>query len=649
MCFLRVGEMKVSISSLFDHAYSRLRRTIWTLTVVSSLGSVAVGLPPGFVEENVLTGLSQPVGVTFSTDGRLFFWEKAGRVFIVENGVKRLLLDISAEVLNWWDHGLLGFALDPDFNSNGNVYLLYAVDYEYLVANGDPQGANPLGGPSDQMRDTIGRLTRYTCTNPATSPIVNLGSWTILIGHWQTNPNPPHVTDGIPMTSSSHGPDTLAFASDGTLLVSIGDGGQWQSPDSGGPRVTPFSTNTAESDGILTPAEQVGSFRAQLVNSYNGKILRLDADTIDPLLGCAGVPSNPYFEAAAPYSPKSKTWAMGFRNPFRFALRPGTGQADPLAGEPGTIYVGDVGVGGWEEIDVVSAARARLGNANFGWPRFEGHGAASGFPSVQKNNLDAPNPLFDNLTCTQQFFYFNDLIVEAVDTNVLTPSWPNPCDGDESIPSELTFMHQRPLFDWRHGTPQTRIPVFNPDGTAATVNIDDPSSPVVGASFAGPCALGGVFYTGDKFPPEYQGTYFFGDCWVGWIRNLVIDGADIATEIRDYQPLTDGRPVCFAVDPAGYGLYYVSFTNHRIKRIVVDCNGNGGGDDRDIALGTSRDCNANGLPDECDPESRDIDLFVGQLLAATQDPVPICMWDANADSRLDGKDIAAFVEAWLSP
>jgi hypothetical protein len=44
---------------------------------------------------------------------------------------------------------------------------------------------------------------------------------------------------------------------------------------------------------------------------------------------------------------------MGFRNPFRFSLRPGTGNPNPAAADPGTLYIGDVGWANWEELSVV--------------------------------------------------------------------------------------------------------------------------------------------------------------------------------------------------------------------------------------------------------------------------------------------------------
>src|SRR5262249_32638791 len=56
-------------------------------------------------------------------------------------------------------------------------------------------------------------------------------------------------------------------------------------------------------------------------------------------------------------------WAMGLRNPFSFAVQPGTGR----------IYINDVGEATWEEIDEGKPA------ANFGWPASEGPSSQPGF------------------------------------------------------------------------------------------------------------------------------------------------------------------------------------------------------------------------------------------------------------------------------
>ena len=91
--------------------------------------------PTGFIDQEYVGGFEQAVGLTFDANGRMYVWEKQGKIWIVENGVKSStpLLDISEEVGNWRDFGMLGVALDPDFLSNGNIYLLYIVDRHHLM------------------------------------------------------------------------------------------------------------------------------------------------------------------------------------------------------------------------------------------------------------------------------------------------------------------------------------------------------------------------------------------------------------------------------------------------------------------------------------------------------------------------------------
>src|SRR5687768_3130602 len=81
-------------------------------------------LPPNFFMSNVSAGSSwsKPVGAAFSKDGlKLFVWEQNGRVYVCNrNGTNydkqgTPVIDLSAEVLNDRDFGLLGLALDPEF------------------------------------------------------------------------------------------------------------------------------------------------------------------------------------------------------------------------------------------------------------------------------------------------------------------------------------------------------------------------------------------------------------------------------------------------------------------------------------------------------------------------------------------------------
>ncbi|MFD3004090.1 PQQ-dependent sugar dehydrogenase, partial [Pontibacter toksunensis] len=157
------------------------------------------------------------------------------------------------------------------------------------------------------------------------------------------------------MLHESHGVGSLVFGTDGTLLVSAGDGASYVRDDVGSASETYYAQALA--DGIIPSQQNVGALRAQQLESYNGKILRIDPETGN------GMASNPFYESGNPASVRSKVWSLGFRNPFRMALKPGSGSTNPADGRPGVLYVGDVGYGLWEDLNVVTRA-----GMNFGWP-----------------------------------------------------------------------------------------------------------------------------------------------------------------------------------------------------------------------------------------------------------------------------------------
>ena len=115
-----------------------VRGAAWVLAA-AAWSAARADLPPGFDERVVVDGLNQAVGITFAPDGRGFLWEKAGVVRVLENGqvLPTPLIDISDEVGNWRDLGLVGLCLDPDFANNGHIYLWYVVDYYHLMHSGE--------------------------------------------------------------------------------------------------------------------------------------------------------------------------------------------------------------------------------------------------------------------------------------------------------------------------------------------------------------------------------------------------------------------------------------------------------------------------------------------------------------------------------
>lgn len=127
---------------------------------------------------------------------------------------------------------------------------------------------------------------------------------------------------------ANHNGGALAFDADGLLLIATGDGGGGGDPEGNG----------------------------QDPNALLGKILRIDIDGADGDRPYAIPPTNPF--ATGGGAPEA--WLLGMRNPWRLSVDRATGD----------VWIGDVGQGAWEEIDVQRADAAA--GANFGWNRMEG-------------------------------------------------------------------------------------------------------------------------------------------------------------------------------------------------------------------------------------------------------------------------------------
>ncbi len=334
-----------------------------TLTIVDN--------DPSFTRQTVVSGLNQPTVVDWTPDGNnMFIAQKDGVVRVFRNGTLQAtpFINISGQVNNVRDRGLLGMAIHPNFATNPYVYLLYTYD--------PPEAANNINpGTTLDDRDGAGnrpsQLLRVTATTDGTGNITAVpGSEVVLLGKnstWQytsrpdgnsTNDSsiPPsginngstivapqtllerdangnltnNIRDYLATDSESHTIGAVHFGSDGALYVSNGDG---------------TSYNFADRRTV----------RVQDLNNLSGKILR-----IDPITG-AGLSDNPFFNGAdGADNNRDKVFDYGLRNPFRFAF-------DPVTGLP---VIGDVGWNSWEEIN-----RGR--GVNFGWPYYEGGNGVS--------------------------------------------------------------------------------------------------------------------------------------------------------------------------------------------------------------------------------------------------------------------------------
>ncbi len=274
--------------------------------------------PACFQAQTVVSGLNLPTSFAFAPDGRIFIAEKNGDVRVFKNGalLPTPVIDISARVNNYWDRGLIGMALDPNFATNGYLYLMYP--YEATA--------------SDDAGGKTSRLSRFTVVGDTASPSTEK----ILLGTEAGSACSqfPVGSDCIPAEWYGHGVGDIHFGSDGSMFVTNGDASDW--------------------NVVNDPA-----LRAQDLNSLAGKIIR-----IDPATG-QGLPDNPYYNGD-PNAARSKVWAYGVRNAYRFSIRPNSGT-------PGTVYAGDVGWSDTEEVDAVPKG------ANLGWPCYEGNVIQAGY------------------------------------------------------------------------------------------------------------------------------------------------------------------------------------------------------------------------------------------------------------------------------
>lgn len=280
------------------------------LYVIGALVGVAgrpvlAGTPAsGFVESTVVDGLAAPTAIAFLPDGRLLVTQQGGELRLVENGVATTLatlptcfsaFDPSFET----ETGLLGIAVHPTFPADRSIFLFRTRTL----------GAEPCTEDSLLQADVRNEVVRVTLAAGDTVDLASLEP----------------VLTGIGAATGFHNGGGLRIGPDQKLYVSVGD------------------NEVLDPDG--PPGSSTNPY-AQELSALEGKILRLELD---------GAPAadNPF---VGQLGAREEIFARGFRNPFRFAF-------DPVTGD---LWAGDVGQDTIEEIDRVTAG------GNYGWPRCEG-------------------------------------------------------------------------------------------------------------------------------------------------------------------------------------------------------------------------------------------------------------------------------------
>jgi glucose/arabinose dehydrogenase len=317
--------------------------TLLALVSPPAAARAELTLPPGFSQVTVASGLSDPTAIAYAPDGRLFIAEKIGVVRVVNPGspVAHELTYIVPHVARQGDRGLLGIAVDAEFETNHYLYLLYTYE-------------------TDETQSTAPKTARLTRIEVNPDNTVEHQSTpeeeTVLLGKVGIPPcpAPSNDVDCIPSTSDSHSIGTVRADPDGTLWVGSGDGAGY---------------NAMDPDALRTYDER----------SLSGKILHVDRNG-------RGLPDHPFCPDEQNLDRVcTKLYAKGFRNPFRFQLRPGAG---PIAG--------DVGWASTEELDLLAPGES------YGWPCYEG---AAQTPDYQE--LPECQALYDDGSQTPPAFSYD--------------------------------------------------------------------------------------------------------------------------------------------------------------------------------------------------------------------------------------------------
>ena len=255
---------------------NRLRMTLILLLAVSVSGSYLPATAeeaPGYRIETYIDCLRHPYSIAFLPDGGALITEKAGRLRLFANG--RLSPEPAAVLPAVYDKnqgGLTDVVLHPRFADNQLVYLAGST------------------GDDNANRTTVlrGRLEGHRLTDVETV--------------FRAQP---------PKDTTVHFGARLAFLKDGTLLISVGDGGQYRE-------------------------------KAQDLSSMLGSIIRIRDDGSVP-------DDNPFVDRSGALP---EIWSYGHRNPQGLMVDNVTGEA----------YATEHGPRGGDELDHIEP-----GN-NYGWP-----------------------------------------------------------------------------------------------------------------------------------------------------------------------------------------------------------------------------------------------------------------------------------------
>jgi glucose/arabinose dehydrogenase len=227
------------------------------------------------------------------------------------------------------------------FNNTQNVTASTVyLDLTDKVVSGGEQGLLGLAfHPNFEQNGYF--YVNYIAPNPLRTVIAR---YTQPAGSSVADKNSEQVLLTVNQPFANHNGGQLSFGPDGYLYIGLGDGG------SGG--------------------DPLGN--AQNRSTLLGKILRIDVNSATGGRNYGIPPNNPFAGNSLGY--REEIYAYGFRNPWRFSFDSETAQ----------LWVGDVGQGEIEEIDLVGSGK------NYGWNIMEGTLCFNPSSGCNRTGLELP-------------------------------------------------------------------------------------------------------------------------------------------------------------------------------------------------------------------------------------------------------------------
>lgn len=161
---------------------------------VGGSGGFGGGIVSDLEVTSFISGLDKPWDIAWLPNGTVLVTERAGRLNVYVDGIDAPPFTIApVDLIASGEGGMMGLEVDPDFNSNGYVYVC--------------MGSN-ASGPTDV------RLVRFTLSTPEGGEVLGRDD----------------IVTGMPYSTGRHSGCRPRFGPDGYLWVGTGDAAQGSQP-----------------------------------------------------------------------------------------------------------------------------------------------------------------------------------------------------------------------------------------------------------------------------------------------------------------------------------------------------------------------------------------------------------------------------------